>query len=217
MLKYGLKLRLFAIALAALSGYVDALGFIYLGGFFVSFMSGNSTRLGVGLVQDWDHALISGGLIVCFVFGVFLGTLFAYRGTRGRSITVLLFVTILLTLAAASHSGDMHVLAVALTAMAMGAINCIFVGSSGEVTTGVTYMTGTLVKLGQGLARNLVRPDKIAWGGYLWLWLGLIAGGLLGAAIYPLMGLAALWMAAIASLLIAVVASRLNLSEAESH
>jgi uncharacterized membrane protein YoaK (UPF0700 family) len=184
MTNYGLKLRLFAIALAALSGYVDALGFIYLGGFFVSFMSGNSTRLAVGMVEDWHHALISGGLILAFVFGVMLGTLFAYRGTRGRSISVL-----------------------------MGAINCIFVGSSGEVTTGVTYMTGTLVKLGQGLARNMVRPDKIAWGGYLWLWLGLIGGGLLGAAIYPWLGLAALWLAAIASLLIAILASRLNLSE----
>ena len=213
MTNYGLKLRLFAIALAALSGYVDALGFIYLGGFFVSFMSGNSTRLAVGLVEDWHHALISGGLIVCFVFGVILGTLFAYRGTRGRSISVLMLVTLLLTLAAASHAGDMHTPAVILTAMAMGAINCIFVGSSGEVTTGVTYMTGTLVKLGQGLARNMIRPDKIAWGGYLWLWLGLIAGGLLGAAVYPLMGLSALWLAAIASLLIAILAARLNLSE----
>lgn len=213
MVNYGLKLRIFAIALAALSGYVDALGFIYLGGFFVSFMSGNSTRLGVGLVQDWHHALISGGLILAFVFGVFLGTLIAYRGTRGRSISVLGLVTVLLTLAAASHAGDTHALAVALTAMAMGAINCIFVGSSGEVTTGVTYMTGTLVKLGQGLARNLVRPDKIAWGGYLWLWLGLIIGGIIGAAVYPLLELAALWIAAVASLILAVVAAKMNLGD----
>ncbi|MDE2599219.1 MAG: DUF1275 domain-containing protein [Rhodocyclaceae bacterium] len=213
MINYGLKLRIFATALAALSGYVDALGFIYLGGFFVSFMSGNSTRLGVGLVQDWHHALISGGLIVAFVFGVFLGTLFAYRGSTRRSTTVLALVALLLTLAAAAHAANVHSLAVALTAMAMGAINCIFVGSSGEVTTGVTYMTGTLVKLGQGLARNLVRPDKIAWGGYLWLWLGLIAGGMLGAFVFPFIGLSALWFAAAASLVLAIVAATMHLGE----
>lgn len=213
MTHYGFKLRIFAIALAALSGYVDALGFIYLGGFFVSFMSGNSTRLGVGIVQDWHHALISGGLILSFVFGVFLGTLFAYRGTKHRATTVLVLVTVLLTLAAASHAGEMHALAVTLTAMAMGAINCIFVGSSGEVTTGVTYMTGTLVKLGQGLARNLVRPDKIAWGGYLWLWSGLIAGGALGAYVYPMIGLSALWFAAGAAFIIAVLAAKMRLGE----
>lgn len=213
MIKYGLRLRIFAVALAALSGYVDALGFIYLGGFFVSFMSGNSTRLGVGLAMDWHHALISAGLILAFVFGVMLGTLFAYRGTRGRSITVLMLVTLLLTLAAGSHAGNLHTLAVALTAMAMGAINCIFVGSSGEVTTGVTYMTGTLVKLGQGIARNMVRPDKIAWGGYFWLWLGLIVGGIIGALVYQVMGLSALWLAVLVSLLISLLASRLNLSE----
>ena len=36
-----------ACALSALAGYVDGIGFIHLGGLFVSFMSGNSTRLGV--------------------------------------------------------------------------------------------------------------------------------------------------------------------------
>ncbi|MCL2535023.1 MAG: DUF1275 family protein, partial [Nocardiaceae bacterium] len=44
-----------AVFLSGLAGFVDAMGFITLGGFFVSFMSGNSTKLSVsaadGLVR----------------------------------------------------------------------------------------------------------------------------------------------------------------------
>ena len=59
-----------AIVLAAAAGYVDAAGFLMTGGFFVSFMSGNSTRLGVGLFRGAGEALIAGGLIAAFVSGV---------------------------------------------------------------------------------------------------------------------------------------------------
>ena len=43
------------VLLAALAGIVDALAFSGLGGFFASFMSGNSTRFGVGLAHGWDY------------------------------------------------------------------------------------------------------------------------------------------------------------------
>ena len=47
-----------ACALSALAGYVDGIGFIHLGGLFVSFMSGNSTRLGVMIAEmNWPKAL----------------------------------------------------------------------------------------------------------------------------------------------------------------
>ena len=59
-----------ACALSALAGYVDGIGFLHLGGLFVSFMSGNSTRLGVSLAQgDWSNAAAALGLIALFVTG----------------------------------------------------------------------------------------------------------------------------------------------------
>jgi len=51
---YDYRLRLLAACLSCLAGYVDAIGFIKTGGFFVSFMSGNSTRVGVGLAAGPD-------------------------------------------------------------------------------------------------------------------------------------------------------------------
>ena len=59
-----------ACALSALAGYVDGIGFLHLGGLFVSFMSGNSTRMGVSLAEgQWLSAAEAFGLIALFVIG----------------------------------------------------------------------------------------------------------------------------------------------------
>ena len=69
-----------ACALSALAGYVDAVGFLYLGGLFVSFMSGNSTRLGVSLAEGhWSNAAEAIGLIALFVTGAAAGSLIVLR------------------------------------------------------------------------------------------------------------------------------------------
>ena len=52
---------------------MDAVGFMMTGGFFVSFMSGNSTRLAVGLTQNAAYAVLALSLIVAFVVGVSVG------------------------------------------------------------------------------------------------------------------------------------------------
>ncbi len=56
-----------------LAGYVDANAFVHLGGYFVSFMSGNSTRLGVGLAQQSGAAATAGGLIALLWLGLVVG------------------------------------------------------------------------------------------------------------------------------------------------
>ena len=59
-----------ACALSALAGYVDGIGFLQLGGLFVSFMSGNSTRMGVSIADaHWQTAAEAFGLIALFVIG----------------------------------------------------------------------------------------------------------------------------------------------------
>ena len=75
MLDSGRNIAL-ACALSAVAGYVDGIGFLHLGGLFVSFMSGNSTRMGVSLAEgQWLPAAAALGLIALFVIGAALGSL----------------------------------------------------------------------------------------------------------------------------------------------
>jgi uncharacterized membrane protein YoaK (UPF0700 family) len=55
--------------LIALAGYVDAIAAVQLGGYFASFMSGNSTRSAVGLLEQSVEFTVVGGLILSFVCG----------------------------------------------------------------------------------------------------------------------------------------------------
>src|SRR5258705_11850813 len=73
-----------ACALSALAGYVDGIGFLHLGGLFVSFMRGNSTRMGVSLAEgQWLSAAEASGLLVLFVFAAAAGSLIVLgRGTN---------------------------------------------------------------------------------------------------------------------------------------
>ena len=72
-----------ACALSALAGYVDGIGYLQLGGLFVSFMSGNSTRMGVAIAHGhWQTAAEALGLIVLFVIGAAVGSLIVLRAHR---------------------------------------------------------------------------------------------------------------------------------------
>lgn len=204
MTRYDRNSRILAAGLSALAGYVDAIGFLKLGGFFVSFMSGNSTRLGVGLAEGSMHAAIAAGLVAGFVTGVVCGTLAGRAAGAHRRMAVLLLVAALLALAAAFGAAGFAGGAVGAMVLAMGAENAVF-ERDGEVQIGLTYMTGTLVKLGQRLAGALTGGDRRAWRSYLFLWLGLVAGATAGAAIYPHLGLNALWIAAAAAGLFALL------------
>jgi len=198
-----------AVCLAALAGFVDALAFTSLGGFFASFMSGNSTRLGVGLgTGDASAALTAGALVMSFIAGVILSSVILRAAPDRAKTGVMLAVTILLLLAAGLASVAPGPIVLLLLAAAMGTENGVF-NRDGEVTIGVTYMTGSLVRVGQKLANALMGdPDRWAWVPYLALWTGFLAGVVLGAASHMRWGWNALWLApAGAAVLTAAIAA----------
>jgi uncharacterized membrane protein YoaK (UPF0700 family) len=214
VIHYSRRIHLFAASLSALAGYVDAVGYIKLGGYFVSFMSGTSTRLGVDLAQGRPEAAVAAGLIAGFLIGVVAGSLAGHFAGARRRPVVLLFVAALLAAAATLGWLGSVRLALNVMAMAMGAENAVF-AANGEVRIGLTYMTGTLVKLGQKITEALLGRKKLAWAPDLKLWLGLVLGGLGGALAYRAFGLGALWGAAIAAAALAALADRVAPFEGE--
>lgn len=210
MIRTDNRLVALAFLMAALAGYVDALGFITMNGVFVSFMSGNSTRLAVDLALGFPRAAaLAGGMIASFVTGVVAGSLVGARGGTARMPVLLLFVALLLAVAAGCYDAGLRLAALAVAAAAMGAENTVF-ARNGEVSFGVTYMTGTLVKMGQHLAAALTGGPAFGWVRYAMLWAGLVLGAAGGALQYSLLGLDGLWVASLYALLLTAVAWRMD-------
>lgn len=199
---------LLACALSALAGYVDGIGFLHLGGLFVSFMSGNSTRMGTSLAgADWSNAAEALGLIVLFVGGAAGGSLIVLgRGTR-RQAVVLLVEAALLAGAALAHASGLERITVAAIVLSMGLENAVF-QIGGGAGLGVTYVTGALVKVGQLAAAALTGGPRWGWLPNLLMWSALVAGATAGALAYAWVGLSAIWLAAGAALTFSAICAK---------
>jgi uncharacterized membrane protein YoaK (UPF0700 family) len=194
-----------ACALSALAGYVDGIGFLHLGGLFVSFMSGNSTRMGVSLAQGhWLDGAAALGLIVLFVIGAAAGSLIVLGRGTNRQPWVLLMEALLLAGAALCYAFGWSNVAVAAIVLAMGLENAVF-QIRGGAGLGLTYVTGALVKVGQLVAAALIGGARWAWAPNLLLWAALVAGSLCGALAYHWINLAAIWFAAAAALALSAI------------
>lgn len=197
MLHFPRSERLLAYAIAGLAGYVDASGFLAADRFFVSFMSGNTTRLGVELAAGGRAALVAGLLLAGFVAGVAVGAMIAQKMTSRRKTAVLATSGALLLLAAAGQALGRTEAFLGLAVIAMGAVNNVF-RRDGQVALGVTYMTGALVRMGEGLAGWLTGSGKGRHGALpsLILWASLATGAFAGALLFMAFPGVAPWLAA---------------------
>ena len=194
-----------AVCLSALAGYVDAIGYLWLGGIFISFMSGNSTQLGVALSElNWPEAGLAVGIVALFVVGVMGATFLRSYVRRGR-LAVLTAVTLLLAASGLLQGTGHAALAITAATLAMGAENTTF-EHDGEVSVGLTYMTGTLVKMAQHLASAFMGGPRFGWVPNLVRWIGLVFGAIAGALAFHRVGLDAIWFAAAAAAGLTIVA-----------
>ncbi len=206
MMRYDRPAIGLAFCLTGLAGFVDALGFLSLGGFFVSFMSGNTTRFAIELAGRHAGGIaVAATILGLFVRGVVCGSLAGHFGHRRRKASVLAVVTAALLTSASLDSMGFSMAGAGVLALAMGAENGVF-QRDGEVTIGLTYMTGTLVKMGQRIAGALLGGPKLAFLRHFILWLGLLSGAIAGALAYGRIGLDAIWLAAGAAALFTALA-----------
>ena len=198
-----------ALAVVALAGFTDAVSFRQFGHVYASFMSGNTTAMGVAAASgDWAQAGLLAGIIGLFVAGVVLGS-WLHRASTRPAGAVLLTVAGLLALAAGWWPGGWALLVLVLS---MGILNSAL-GVAGSSPLSLTYVTGTLVKVGAGLFERLrAGAWPAGWHRQALDWLALAAGGIAGALAWQQLGLRALLPAAAWALTLAILA-RLGSSE----
>ncbi|MFQ6160877.1 MULTISPECIES: YoaK family protein [Sinorhizobium] len=186
-------------AISFLAGMTDAMGLMFLGD-FVSFMSGNTTRASVALIQaDVARGVLLIGGLITFVIGNAVGVMVSIRF---RPHSVLLFVSVLL--ACAALLADRREMQFLLLILAMGAINASVEQIEG-LPVGLTYVTGALSRFGRGLGRWVMGIRNTHWVIQIVPWLGMMAGAISGAALVQEIGSLALWIPSAAALLLTAV------------
>jgi Predicted membrane protein len=174
----------FAGMLSAVAGYIDAAGYLHFSSLFLSFMSGNSATVGIDVgLGRWAAAAVPSLAILAFLAGSSLGALVeALAGPR--RVTVLLAIEAgLIGLALGwSRPGEASIAAWFPIAVAMGAHNATLRHVDSHAI-GLTYVTGTLAKLGQSVVDAFLgRTGRSEWILYALMWFGLAFGAVGGAA-----------------------------------
>ncbi len=177
--------------LAAMAGLIGAVAFTHSNGCFVTFMTGNTERAALGYFRGQPFLAVTAALLLAAFLG---GVVVASRCRRhlwgahpfGPTAITALSLGAATTICIARHgwsaAGDLSFAPIPFIAFGIGALNTSFV-KDGEVSTPLSYVTGTLVKMGQGIERHISGGSPGAWLGYLLLYLSFIVGSVVGGSI----------------------------------
>ena len=157
----------FVVALTVVTGSIDAIGLLRLGGVFTSVMTGNMVLLGVAVgKQDASIAIHTGVAFLAYVLGSFLGARVAGHAEADEhlwprpivhalalELAVLVLFGLWWEVAGAAPSTGVEYALLALNAVALGIQSSAVLrfGISGLSTT---YLTGTLTQFIAGLTKR---------------------------------------------------------------
>lgn len=147
-----------ALCLALIAGYVDGYGLVVLNT-YVSFMSGNTTQTGSMLGQQkFGDAVPTALAILFFLVGSVLGNLVLHSGFRHAQRLLFLWAASLLATAyITTHWRWMGMnFAISVLSVGMGSMNTAL-SRLGMEPVNLTFVTGTLNKLGGHLAMAMMR------------------------------------------------------------
>ncbi|WP_265532720.1 YoaK family protein [Pseudomonas saponiphila] len=192
--------------LSVLAGMTDAIGFMATGD-FVSFMSGNTTRMAVA-ISDGEPGLVLRLLLLVatFVVGNALGVVVS-RLAGHRALPLLLSIGALLC-ASAAWPFEQQLPALLAAIIAMGMLNAAVEEVNG-LPIGLTYVTGALSRFGRGLGRWLLGERRNGWRVQLVPWSGMFAGAVLGALLEQHLGLKALYVSGLFAALLGVASLKI--------
>ncbi len=176
--------------LAGLAGLLGATAFLHSSGYLVTYMTGNAQRAVLGYFRDeqW-RAITAAVLLLAFLAGVVSASLcrrylWSTRPHGATVLTTLAFV-IATALDLTVGGGTAHPVAfvpITFVAFGLGALNTTFV-KDGEVSVPLSYVTGTVVKLGQGIERHISGGELADWLGYFLLFTGFVLGATVGGCV----------------------------------
>jgi uncharacterized membrane protein YoaK (UPF0700 family) len=176
--------------LAGLAGVLGATAFTHSAGYFVTFMTGNAQRAALGFFRgDVVLSVSAGLLLVCFVAGVVIASVcrrhFWVAHPHGPTVLTtfsLLAATVVDVLDEGWEENLLDFAPIMLVAFAIGALNTSFL-KDGEVSVPLSYVTGTLVKMGQGIERHIAGGTAADWLGYFLLFSSFVLGAVVGGGI----------------------------------
>ncbi len=204
-LEPGLSRLLLSCALVLISGFIDAVGYLQLGKIYLSFMSGNSTKLGIALFEGDSAVLTNIGLVIfLFVVGAFIGTLITDRLGKWRLAGILGFESLLFA-GAIVFLLFLHTQSVLFPiAVAMGMQNTMH-QMVAHADVGKGFVTGTLFGIGQALAKAVRgKAPASEWAVLALSWVIFVFGAALGALLLTQGSLLLALIASLALLLLLI-------------
>lgn len=176
--------------LAVLAGVLGATAFSHSAGYFVTFMTGNAQRAVLGFFRgDVALSVTAALLLLCFVAGVVIASVcrrhFWVAHPHGPTVLTtlsLVAATVLDVIDEGWEESFLDFPPIMLVVFGIGALNTSFV-KDGEVSVPLSYVTGTLVKMGQGIERHIAGGNASDWLGYFLLFASFAFGAAVGGGI----------------------------------